>query len=121
MPVLARLEHIVKDFGAVRALDNVSLDINEGEVLGLMGDNGAGKSTLVKTIAGNFHPTSGTYVLEGIQPPSADWGLAVADGYGFLTGGKWWVVIFNSAAIVSMVMATNLIAQGMGAFENRDR
>ena len=57
----------------------------------------------------------------GIQPPSADWGLAVADGYGFLTGGKWWMVIFNSAAIVSLVMATNLIAQGMGAFENSDR
>ncbi|MER8428872.1 ABC transporter permease [Mesorhizobium caraganae] len=57
----------------------------------------------------------------GIQPPSADWGLAVADGYGFLTGGKWWVVIFNSAAIVSLVMATNLIAQGMGAFESSDR
>jgi peptide/nickel transport system permease protein len=57
----------------------------------------------------------------GIQPPSADWGLAVADGYGFLTGGKWWVVIFNSAAIVTLVMATNLIAQGMGAFENSDR
>ncbi|RUW63459.1 ABC transporter permease [Mesorhizobium sp. M7A.F.Ca.US.008.03.1.1] len=56
----------------------------------------------------------------GIQPPSADWGLAVADGYGFLTGGKWWVVVFNSAAIVSLVMATNLIAQGIGAFENID-
>ncbi|ESZ28525.1 MULTISPECIES: ABC transporter permease [unclassified Mesorhizobium] len=56
----------------------------------------------------------------GIQPPSADWGLAVADGYGFLTGGKWWVVVFNSAAIVSLVMATNLIAQGIGAFENSD-
>ncbi|KUM27250.1 peptide ABC transporter permease [Mesorhizobium loti] len=54
----------------------------------------------------------------GIQPPSADWGLAVAEGYGFLTGGKWWVVVFNSAAIVSLVMATNLIAQGVGAFEN---
>ncbi|RWE18714.1 MAG: ABC transporter permease [Mesorhizobium sp.] len=54
----------------------------------------------------------------GIQPPSADWGLAVADGYGFLTGGKWWVVVFNSGAIVSLVMATNLIAQGVGAFEN---
>lgn len=57
----------------------------------------------------------------GIQPPSADWGLAVAEGYGFLTGGKWWVVVFNSAAIVSLVMATNLIAQGIGAFENAER
>ncbi|MER9074211.1 hypothetical protein NKH80_15530 [Mesorhizobium sp. M0904] len=56
----------------------------------------------------------------GIQPPSADWGLAVADGYGFLTGGKWWVVVFNSGAIVSLVVATNLIAQGIGAFENVD-
>lgn len=56
----------------------------------------------------------------GIQPPSADWGLAIADGYGFLTGGKWWVVVFNSVAIVSLVMATNLIAQGIGAFENSD-
>ncbi|RUW34866.1 MULTISPECIES: ABC transporter permease [unclassified Mesorhizobium] len=54
----------------------------------------------------------------GIQPPSADWGLAVAEGYGFLTGGKWWVVVFNSGAIVSLVMATNLIAQGVDAFEN---
>ncbi len=57
----------------------------------------------------------------GIQPPSADWGLAIAEGYGFLTGGKWWVVVFNSAAIVSLVMATNLIAQGIGAFENVER
>ncbi|TGQ06713.1 ABC transporter permease [Mesorhizobium sp. M2E.F.Ca.ET.219.01.1.1] len=57
----------------------------------------------------------------GIQPPSADWGLAVAEGYGFLTGGKWWVVVFNSGAIVSLVMATNLIAQGIGAFENIER
>lgn len=57
----------------------------------------------------------------GIQPPSADWGLAIADGYGFLTGGKWWVVVFNSAAIISLVMATNLIAQGIGAFEKNDK
>ena len=65
MPVLARLEHIVKDFGAVRALDDVSLDINQGEVLGLMGDNGAGKSTLVKTIAGNFQPTRAPILIDG--------------------------------------------------------
>ncbi|TIT47056.1 MAG: ABC transporter permease, partial [Mesorhizobium sp.] len=39
----------------------------------------------------------------------------------FLTGGKWWVVVFNSAAIISLVMATNLIAQGIGAFEQGDK
>lgn len=37
MTVLARLENIVKDFGAVRALDGVTLEINQGEILGLMG------------------------------------------------------------------------------------
>lgn len=67
--VLAHLQHIVKDFGAIRALDDVSFDIHEGEVLGLMGDNGAGKSTLVKTIAGNFQPSAGIITLEG-QPMS---------------------------------------------------
>ncbi|MDQ0474760.1 ATP-binding cassette domain-containing protein [Labrys wisconsinensis] len=65
MTLLARLDHIVKDFGAIRALDDVSIEIHQGEVLGLMGDNGAGKSTLVKTIAGNFQPTSGTFTMEG--------------------------------------------------------
>jgi len=53
----------------------------------------------------------------GIQPPSADWGLAIADGYGFLTGGFWWVVTFNAGAIISLVIATNLVADGLGTFE----
>ncbi|GGL53211.1 ATP-binding cassette domain-containing protein [Wenxinia marina] len=53
------LKGITKSFGAIHALENVSLDIAAGEVLGLMGDNGAGKSTLVKVIAGNFRPTRG--------------------------------------------------------------
>lgn len=55
----------------------------------------------------------------GIQPPSADWGLAIADGYVFLSGGLWWVVTFNGLAIISLVVATNLIAEGLGAFETR--
>jgi peptide/nickel transport system permease protein len=53
----------------------------------------------------------------GIQPPSPDWGLAIADGSGLLVSGFWWVVAFNSAAIVSLVVATNLIADGLGAFD----
>ena len=54
-----RLEDVSKHFGAIQALNNVSLVIEPGEVVGLMGDNGAGKSTLVKVIAGNFAPTAG--------------------------------------------------------------
>lgn len=54
-----RLENISKNFGAIHALTDVSLSIEPGEVVGLMGDNGAGKSTLVKVIAGNFAPSSG--------------------------------------------------------------
>ena len=62
MPIL-KLENISKSFGAIKALNDVSLSINPGEVLGLMGDNGAGKSTLIKIIAGNFKPTSGNLIF----------------------------------------------------------
>ena len=61
---ILQLKNISKSFGAIKALDDVSLSLNQGEVLGLMGDNGAGKSTLVKIIAGNFKPSSGNIVFE---------------------------------------------------------
>jgi len=53
------LSGIAKHFGAIEALKGVDLELQSGEVLGLMGDNGAGKSTLVKIIAGNFPPSEG--------------------------------------------------------------
>lgn len=64
MPVL-ELQNISKHFGAIHAVNDVSLTLEPGEVVGLMGDNGAGKSTLVKMIAGNFLPTSGSMRMEG--------------------------------------------------------
>jgi simple sugar transport system ATP-binding protein len=54
-----KLTGISRTFGAIHALQDVSLEVAPGEVLGLMGDNGAGKSTLVKIVAGNFRPTRG--------------------------------------------------------------
>jgi simple sugar transport system ATP-binding protein len=62
-----RLEGISKHFGAIHALDDVSLTVQRGEVVGLMGDNGAGKSTLVKIIAGNFRPTHGRIFIKGAE------------------------------------------------------
>jgi simple sugar transport system ATP-binding protein len=53
------IQNISKNFGAIQALSDVSLTIEPGQVVGLMGDNGAGKCTLVKIVAGNFPPSSG--------------------------------------------------------------
>jgi len=64
---ILKLENISKNFGAIEALNDVSLVLNSGEVLGLMGDNGAGKSTLVKIIAGNFKQSSGQIIFEEKQ------------------------------------------------------
>ena len=55
-----------KIFGAVRALDNVSLDLRAGEVHGLVGENGAGKSTLMKIFSGVEQPTSGEFAVNGV-------------------------------------------------------
>ena len=59
------LRHISKHFGAIEAVRDVSIVLEPGEVIGLMGDNGAGKSTLVKMIAGNFRPSSGSMLMDG--------------------------------------------------------
>lgn len=61
------LSNISKHFGAIHAVNDVSLTLEAGQVVGLMGDNGAGKSTLVKMIAGNFHPTHGTMRMDGAE------------------------------------------------------
>lgn len=63
-PVLA-IKNVSKSFGKVRALNNVSLEVFRGDVVGLLGDNGAGKSTLIKAISGNHKPDRGAIYLNG--------------------------------------------------------
>jgi ABC-type sugar transport system ATPase subunit len=59
------LQGVTKTFGAVRALNEVNLDITPGQVTALVGDNGAGKSSLVKTISGLWEPDQGTILWKG--------------------------------------------------------
>ena len=60
-----RADAIIKRFGAVTALDGVSLALRQGEILGILGDNGAGKSTLMKILTGYETPTSGRLFIAG--------------------------------------------------------
>jgi simple sugar transport system ATP-binding protein len=60
-----RTENIVKRFGALTALDGVTMNLRQGEVLGLIGDNGAGKSTLIKIITGFHRPDEGSLFIDG--------------------------------------------------------
>ncbi|MDP0491142.1 MAG: sugar ABC transporter ATP-binding protein [Verrucomicrobiota bacterium JB023] len=60
-----QLKNITKRYPGVVALDDVSLDIIEGEVHALVGENGAGKSTLIKTCTGAISPNEGTIVIQG--------------------------------------------------------
>jgi ABC-type sugar transport system ATPase subunit len=59
METLLRVENLTKRFGGLIAVNDVSMDVNIGEVVGLVGDNGAGKSTLIKMVAGVYQPDGG--------------------------------------------------------------
>jgi len=60
-----KMVDIDKNFGAVQALKKVNVEIQSGEILGLLGDNGAGKSTLIKVLAGVFPPDGGEIFFDG--------------------------------------------------------
>ena len=62
---LLQIQGINKHFGGVVALKDVSFEINQGEIVGLMGPNGAGKTTLLNIIAGDYAPDSGKIILKG--------------------------------------------------------
>jgi ribose transport system ATP-binding protein len=64
VPILTA-EGITKEFSGVRVLDQISLDIQPGEIMGLIGENGAGKSTFIKIIAGIYQPTRGSLRFQG--------------------------------------------------------
>jgi D-xylose transport system ATP-binding protein len=62
---LVELRHIAKSFGGVHAVEDVSLDLYPGEVVGVVGHNGAGKSTLMKILSGALRADSGEIRLQG--------------------------------------------------------
>ena len=78
------LRNIGKTYPGVVALDDVSLAVHPGEVIGLVGENGAGKSTLMKILGGVEAPSAGTIRLDGVPRPALTVADAIAGGIAFV-------------------------------------
>ena len=65
MPDILKVNNLTKTFGRLRAVDDLSFEVREGEILGVMGPNGAGKTTVFNLLTGVFKPDDGTIFFKG--------------------------------------------------------
>ena len=65
--VLLEVKNLSKSFRGLKALDNVTLEVRQGEILGLLGPNGSGKSTFINVVSGHFLPSGGEVWLDGVN------------------------------------------------------
>ena len=82
--VVIRTEGLVKDYGSVRALNGVDLQIERGEIFGFLGPNGAGKSTTIRVLLDLLRPTAGRAEVFGVAP--AEGGARLRRRIGYLPG-----------------------------------
>ena len=65
MNSIAQISHLVKNYGEVKAVQDISFDIHEGEIFSLLGPNGAGKTTTISMLSTLYTPTSGDATIGG--------------------------------------------------------
>ena len=97
---LVRMARITKSYGNVRALTDVSLEVREREIVGLLGDNGAGKSTLIKILSGAIPATSGDIFIRGRKVEIRGTTDAIANGIE--------TIYQDSALVTQLSIARNL-------------
>src|SRR5258705_5024366 len=80
---MIRVQHVVKTFGKVTAVNDVSFDVRAGEIFAFLGPNGAGKTTTIKMLTTLLRPTSGTLELDGLDPTKHQTDVRRRFGVGF--------------------------------------
>src|SRR6266851_3506449 len=65
---MIRVENLVKRFGELTAVDNISFEVERGEIFAFLGPNGAGKTTTIKMLTTLLKPTSGSLSIDGLDP-----------------------------------------------------
>lgn len=115
VPIL-KTENISKNFGGVKALNNVSFELERGRILGLVGDNGAGKSTFLRILVGDLQPSSGKIYLDGeevhFRSPADAMEKGIAIAYQFLElvdSAKVWENFFMGRELTKKVGVLNIL------------
>jgi len=96
------MQHISKRFGTVQANDDVSISVDRGEVLALLGENGSGKSTLMNMLAGIYYPDSGSIHIEGRRLNLSSPHDAIAAGIGMVHQHFKLVSVMNAWENISL-------------------
>jgi branched-chain amino acid transport system ATP-binding protein len=107
---MLRIDDVHTYYGHIHALQGVSIEVREGEIVTLLGANGAGKTTTLKTISGLLHPRAGSVVFEGRDVSHTDAHLLVRAGIGHAPEGRR---IFSRLTVLENLQ--------MGAFTRKDR
>ena len=109
------LQKITKQFPGVLATDRISISVDKGQVLGLLGENGAGKTTLMNILSGLYKPDSGKILIDGKERIFRDPAQAIDAGIGMVHQHFMLVPVFDVTE--SVVLGNELTKGPLGSFD----
>src|SRR6187455_3388600 len=110
---ILKLEGISLRFGGVKALTDISFDVNEHEVRAIIGPNGAGKSSMLNVINGVYHPQEGTITFHGRQRHDMDTHQAAAQGIARTFQN---IALFKGMSVLDNIMTGRNLRMRTGIF-----